>query len=143
MDDSDHQESQKPEKSLEEAKQFNPDDSKGSKEVFHLENSKPLRVETTKYGQLSSDECYVVRYSSKDKNLHIIYTWKGKWSSPENYEIMSNHSTSLAHGNLSGGIDHKTVRMIGNCSLLSNTQFTKEIKWPKTAIYTKFIFSEY
>ena len=124
MDDSDHQESQKPEKSLEEAKQFNPDDSKGSKEVFHLENSKPLRVETTKYGRFNSDECYVVRYSSKDKNLHIIYIWKGKWSSPENYEIMSNHSTSLAHGNLFRGIDN-------------NTHFIKETKWPKW----QFVFS--
>ena len=117
LDNSDHRESQKPERSLEEAKKFNPDDSKGSKEVFHLENSKPLRVETTKYGQFSTDECYVVRYSSKDKNLHIIYIWKGKWSSPENYEIMSNHSTSLAQGNSLWGIDNKTV--------------------------TKFIFSDY
>ena len=110
LDDSDHQEIQKPEKSLEEAKQFNPDDSKGSKEVFHLENSKPLRVETTKYGQFSTDECYAVRYSSKDKNLHIIYIWKGKSSSPENFEIMLNHSNSLAQGNLLRGIDNKTVR---------------------------------
>ena len=110
LDDSDHRESQKPEKSLEEAKQFNPDDSKGSKEVFHLENSKPLRVETTKYGQFNSDECYVIRYSSKDKTLHIIYIWKGKWSSLENYEIMSNHSTSLARGNSLRGIGNKTVR---------------------------------
>ena len=137
MDDSDHRESQKPESSLEEAKQFKPDDSKGSKEIFHLENSKPLRVETTKYGQFSTDECYVVRYSSKDKNLHIIYIWKGKWSSPENYEIMSNHSTSL--GNSLRIIGHKTVRMIGNCSLLSYTQFLKETKRPEIAVYTKFV----
>ena len=45
------------------ALKFNPDDSKGKKEIFRLVSSNLVPVENSKYGQFYSDECYIIKYS--------------------------------------------------------------------------------
>ena len=64
---------------------FMPDDSKGTKEIFRIEDFEMVPLEEEKYGMFFGGDSYVIKYSyEKDgRPAYIVYFWQGSQSSQD------------------------------------------------------------
>ena len=65
---------------------FMPDDSKGAKEIFRIEDFELRPVEQDKYGMFFAGDSYVIKYSYEQDGHgpgHIIYFWQGSQSTQD------------------------------------------------------------
>ena len=63
---------------------FMPDDSKGQKEIFRIEDFEMVPLDEAKYGMFFGGDSYVIKYTyEKDGGTpeYIIYFWQGSQSS--------------------------------------------------------------
>ena len=61
-----------------------PDDSKGQKEIFRIEDFEMVPLDEAKYGMFFGGDSYVIKYTyEKDGGTpeYIIYFWQGSQSS--------------------------------------------------------------
>ena len=58
---------------------FMPDDSKGQKEIFRIEDFEMVPLEEDKYGMFFGGDSYVIKYSYENKEgrpAYIVYFWQ-------------------------------------------------------------------
>ena len=62
---------------------FMPDDAKGEKEIFRIENLEMVPLEPEKHGMFFGGDSYVIKYSYEKDGFpaYIIYFWQGNQSS--------------------------------------------------------------
>ena len=73
---------------------FMPDDSKGSKDIFRVEEMELVPLETDKYGWFFGGDSYLIKYSYGTDN-HIIYFWQGQASSTDEKAAAAIHAVQL------------------------------------------------
>ena len=73
---------------------FMPDDSKGSKDIFRVEEMELVPLETDKYGWFFGGDSYLIKYSYGSDN-HIIYFWQGQTSSTDEKAASAIHAVQL------------------------------------------------
>ena len=64
---------------------FMPDDSKGIKEIFRIENFEMVPMDEDKYGMFFGGDSYVIKYSyeKEGRPAYIVYFWQGQASSAD------------------------------------------------------------
>ena len=64
---------------------FMPDDSKGTKEIFRIENFEMVPLDEDKYGMFFGGDSYVIKYSyeKEGRPAYIVYFWQGQASSAD------------------------------------------------------------
>ena len=79
---------------------FMPDDSKGQKEIFRIEDFEMVPLDEAKYGMFFGGDSYVIKYTyEKDGGTpeYIIYFWQGSQSSQVMNEYMLLHFSIMKY----------------------------------------------
>ena len=76
---------------------FMPDDSKGDKEIFRIEDMELVPLEAEKYGWFFGGDSYLIKYSyeSDGNAAYIIYFWQGQASSTDEKAASAIHAVKL------------------------------------------------
>ena len=72
---------------------FMPDDSKGEKEIFRIEDFEMVPMNESNYGMFFGGDSYVIKYSyEKDGSpAYIVYFWQGSQSSQVLFDRSTNY----------------------------------------------------
>ena len=76
---------------------FMPDDAKGEKEIFRIENLEMVPLEKSKYGMFFGGDSYVIKYSYEGPTgrAYIVYYWQGSQSSQDEKAASALHAVKI------------------------------------------------
>ena len=75
-----------------------PDDAKGEKEIFRIENLEMVPLEPEKHGMFFGGDSYVIKYSYEKDGFpaYIIYFWQGNQSSQVYFKAFVKNNFTFA-----------------------------------------------
>jgi gelsolin len=94
---------------------FMPDDSKGQKEIFRIEDFEMVPVDESMIGMFFGGDSYVLKYSYENKEgrpAYIVYFWQGQQSSQDEKAASAINAVKV-DGELSGKAIQ--VRVVQGC----------------------------